>query len=169
MVFEVSIVISISIYSVPTTFYQYFKIYFQLESFPCKQQTQKSQFLQGRELIIKDTELSHRTSSRADRQPRCTKGTELGERRIRRNPETFLPQSQLLSPPQLLSPHLCCCFIFSAYQLSPLLAPMSGKCPLLYFSNFSFGFCFCCCFYRYKYRYTLYSKMSLKRIGISLA
>lgn len=163
MVFEVSIVISISIYSVPTTFYQYFKIYFQLESFPCKQQTQKSQFLQGRELIIKDTELSHRTSSRADRQPRCTKGTELEERRIRRTPGTFLSQSQLLSP------HLCCCFIFSAYQLSPLLAPMSGKRPLLYFSNFSFGFCSCCCAYRYKYRCTLYSKMSLKRIGISLA
>ena len=161
MVFEVSIIISIAIYSVPTMLYQYFKIYFQLESFPYKQQTQKSQFLQGRERIIKDTELSHSTSSRAGRQPRCTKETEPEEGRVRRDPGAFL------SPSQLLSPHLCHCFIFSAHQLSPLLPPISGKRPLLQFSNFSFGFCFCCCVYRY--RYTLYSKMSLERIGISQA
>lgn len=153
MVFEVSIIISISIYRVPTVFHQYFKIYFHY-----KQQTQKSQFLQGRELIIKDTELSHRTSSRAGQDVQGTQNWKRGE-------------SEGIQG--LLSLHLnfistsVPLFYFSAYQLSPLLAPVSGKHPLLYFSNFSFGLCFCCCVHRY--RYTLHSKMSLERIGISQA
>lgn len=59
----------------------------------------------GKELIIKDTELSRGTSSRAGRQPRLTKEAE-SEEKVRRNPGTFLILSQLLSA------HLYHCFIF---------------------------------------------------------
>lgn len=114
--------------------------------------------MQGKgELIIKDTDLSCGTSSRAGRQPSLTKEAEPEVEKVIRNSGTLLSNSVSVS---LCTSALL--FYFPAYPLSLLLALNLVKCPLstslilvwflllllLFMVKFLFSvfFCFCFCF-----------------------
>lgn len=113
--FEVIIFISIVIYRVPTMFYKYF---FSIRIISLQAtDTVELAYTGRRELIIKDTELSYGTSSRAGRQPNLTEKAEPEEEKVIRNPGTSLSNSVLAS--LCISVPLFC---FSAYQFSLLLS-----------------------------------------------